>query len=165
MSVFYLLNIPILVFVLFVDAAHEGGGRRENLVDEYEDGLLGGQLDALPDDVDELAYGEICGYEVLLLINSSDVGLFDLFADDLERRRGRRVSTSASSTMGRGGRFRNDATSQKAGVRRATYGNAVRVFLTDALGLSLALLERVLVLELASHLGLVDGWRRDGRNG
>lgn len=80
---YILLNIPILVLVLFVDAAHEGGGRRENLIDEYEDGLLGGQLDALPDDVDELAYGEICGYEILLLINSSDVGLFDLFADDL----------------------------------------------------------------------------------
>ena len=36
-----------------------------------------------------------------------------------------------------------------------THGNAVSVLLTDALSLSLALLEGVLVLELGSHLG---GW-------
>jgi hypothetical protein len=34
-----------------------------------------------------------------------------------------------------------------------TYGNAIRVLLTNALGLSLALLEGVLVLELATHSG------------
>jgi hypothetical protein len=34
-----------------------------------------------------------------------------------------------------------------------TYGNAVCILLADALGLSLPLLERVLVLELGSHLG------------
>lgn len=33
--------------------------------------------------------------------------------------------------------------------------NAVGVFLTDALCLGLALLERVLILELATHIG---GW-------
>lgn len=35
-----------------------------------------------------------------------------------------------------------------------TYGNTISVFLTNALGLSLALLEGVLVLEFAAH---VDG--------
>ena len=34
-----------------------------------------------------------------------------------------------------------------------TYRNAVRVLLADALGLGLALLEGVLVLELGSHIG------------
>lgn len=65
--------IPIFVLVLLVDAAHQGSSRREDLINEDEDGLLGRELDALPDDVDKLAYGEICGYEILLLINSCDI--------------------------------------------------------------------------------------------
>ena len=76
-------HVPVFILVLFVDAAHEGGCRREDFVDEDEDGLLRRQLDALSDDIDELAYGEICGDQVLLLINSSDVGLFHLLADNL----------------------------------------------------------------------------------
>jgi len=36
---------------------------------------------------------------------------------------------------------------------QATYRNTVSVLLSDALGLGLALLEGVLVLELGSHLG------------
>lgn len=35
-------NVPVLVLVLLVNAAHEGGSGRQNLVDEDEDGLLGG---------------------------------------------------------------------------------------------------------------------------
>ena len=77
------MNIPVLVLVLLVDAAHERSSGRQDLVDEDEDGLLGGQLDPLADHVDELAYGEICGNEVLLLIDGSDVALFHLLADDL----------------------------------------------------------------------------------
>lgn len=76
-------NSPILVLVLLVDTAHKRGGGREHLVDEDEDGLLGRQLDALADDVDELTDGEVGGDEVLLLVDGCDVGLFDLFADDL----------------------------------------------------------------------------------
>lgn len=41
-------------------------------------------------------------------------------------------------------------------MKLSTYRNAVRVFLANALGLSLALLEGVLVLELAAHDG---GWK------
>lgn len=41
-------------------------------------------------------------------------------------------------------------------AKRSTYRNAVRVLLANALGLSLALLEGVLVLELAAHNG---GWK------
>lgn len=74
---------PILVLVLFVNAAHEGRGRREHFIDEDEDSLLWRELDALADDVDELANGEICGNQVLLLVDGRDVGLLDLLADDL----------------------------------------------------------------------------------
>ena len=77
-------NSPILILVLLVDAAHQGGGWRQDLIDEDEDGLLRGELDPLPDDVDELPDGEICWYEVLLLVDSRDIALLDLFADDLE---------------------------------------------------------------------------------
>ena len=74
---------PILILVLLVDAAHQRGGRRQDLVDEDEDGLLRAELDALADDVDELAHGEVGGDEVLLLVDGCDVGLLDLLADDL----------------------------------------------------------------------------------
>jgi hypothetical protein len=69
--------------VLLVDAAHQGSSGRQDLIDENEDGLLGRQLDALSDDVDELTDGQVGGDEILLLINSSDVGFLDLLADDL----------------------------------------------------------------------------------
>ena len=39
---------------------------------------------------------------------------------------------------------------------RQTYGNAVVILLANALGLGLALLERVLVLELGTHVGEVE---------
>lgn len=74
----------ILVLVLFVDAAHERSGGWQDLIDEDEDGLLGGELDALADHVDELAHGEIGWDEVLLLVDRSDIRLLDLFADYLE---------------------------------------------------------------------------------
>jgi len=103
----------VLVLVLFVNGRHQRGGRWEHLVDEDEDGLLGGELDALADYVDELAYGEVGWDQVLLLVDRGDVGLLDLLADD---------------------------------------GDAIAVFLADAFGLSLALLEGVLVLKLGSHI-------------
>lgn len=71
--------------MFFVDAAHEGGGWGENLIDEDEDSLLRGELDALTDHVDELAHGEIGGDEVLFLVDGSDVRFLDLLADDLWR--------------------------------------------------------------------------------
>jgi hypothetical protein len=69
--------------VLLVYGAHQRGGGRQHLVDEDEDGLLRRQLDALADDVDELADGQVGGDEVLLLVDGGDVRLFDLLADDL----------------------------------------------------------------------------------
>jgi hypothetical protein len=73
----------ILVLVLLVYRAHQGGRRRQDLIDEDEDGLLGRQLDALADYVDELTDGEVCRYEVLLLVDGRDVRLLDLLADNL----------------------------------------------------------------------------------
>lgn len=52
-------NIPILILVLLVDAAHKSSSGRQNFIDENEDGLLGGELDALADDVDKLTDGQI----------------------------------------------------------------------------------------------------------
>lgn len=66
--------------MVLVDGAHQLSSRRQHLIDEDEDGLLGRQLDALADYVDELAYGEVCRDKVLLFIDSSNVRLFDLFA-------------------------------------------------------------------------------------
>lgn len=76
-------NLPILILVFLVDAAHEGGRWGKHLVDEDEDGLLGGELDALADDVDELTDGQIGRNKVLLLVDRRDVALLDLFANDL----------------------------------------------------------------------------------
>lgn len=72
--------------MFLVDAAHERGGGRQDLVDEDEDGLLGRQLDAFPDDVDELADGQVRWYQVLLLVDRGDVAPLDLLADDLEEK-------------------------------------------------------------------------------
>lgn len=100
--------------MLLVDAAHQGGGGWQDLVDEDEDGLLRAQLDALADDVDKLPDGEVGRHQVLLLVDRGDVRLLDLLTDD---------------------------------------GDTVRVLGADALGLCLALLEGVLVLELGAHDG------------
>lgn len=69
--------------MLFVDAAHQGSGRGKDFIDEDEDGLFGTELDALANNIDELADGQICGDKVFLLIDGSDVGFLDLFTDDL----------------------------------------------------------------------------------
>jgi hypothetical protein len=68
--------------VLLVNGAHQRSSRRKHLVDEDEDGLLRGQLDALADYIDELAHGQVCGDEVLLLVDGSNVRLLDLLAYD-----------------------------------------------------------------------------------
>jgi hypothetical protein len=63
----------VLILVLIIDAAHQSGCRRQNLVDEDEDGLLGAELDTLANDIYELTDSQIGGDEVLLLVDSSDV--------------------------------------------------------------------------------------------
>jgi hypothetical protein len=76
-------DLPIFILVFLIDTAHQSSCRGKDLIDEDKDGLLGRQLDALSDHVDELAYGEICGDQVLLLVDSSDVRFLDLLANDL----------------------------------------------------------------------------------
>lgn len=76
-------HIPVFILVLLVDAAHQSSSGRQNLVDEDENGLLRRQLDTLTNHVDELAHREICGDQVLLLVNSRDVALLDLLANNL----------------------------------------------------------------------------------
>lgn len=73
--------------MLFIDATHERSCRGQDLVDEDENGLLRRELDALADNVDELADGEVCRYQVLLLVDGGDVRFLDLLADDLLCRR------------------------------------------------------------------------------
>jgi hypothetical protein len=87
--------------VLLVDGAHERGGGRQDLIDEDEDGLLGRQLDALADHVDELAHCEVGGDQVLLLVDGRDVRLLDLLADDLAMRA--LVCRAPTSSRGSGG--------------------------------------------------------------
>jgi len=70
--------------VLLVDGAHLGGRRRQDLVHKDEDGFLRRKLDALADDVNELADGEVGWHQVLLLVDGRNVGLFDLLANDLD---------------------------------------------------------------------------------
>ena len=69
--------------MLLVDAAHQRRGRGQDLIDEDEDGLLRRKLDALADDVDELAHGQVGGDQILLLVDGRDVGFLHFFADHL----------------------------------------------------------------------------------
>ena len=123
--------------MLLVDAAHESSGWGKDLIYEDEDGLLGRQLDALANDVNELADGEVRWYEVLLLIDGSDITLLDLFADNLWIRCVLVIRAMRAVIV----------------EMVDAYGNAVGVLLTDTFGLSLTLLEGVLVLKLGSHFG------------
>jgi hypothetical protein len=73
----------VLVLVLLIYRTHESGSRRQDLIDEDEDGLLRRQLNALADHVDELADCQVCGNQVLLLVDGRDVALLDLLANNL----------------------------------------------------------------------------------
>lgn len=59
--------------MLFVNGAHQRSSRRQDLVDEDENGFFGRELDALTDDVDKLADCEVCGDQILLLVDGGDV--------------------------------------------------------------------------------------------
>lgn len=68
--------------MLFVDRAHQSGGRWQDLVNEDKDGLLWRQLDALADNVHELANGEVGWHQVLFLIDGRNIAFLDLLTDD-----------------------------------------------------------------------------------
>lgn len=73
--------------MFFVDAAHEGGSRWNDLLHINEDRLLGRKLYALPNNIDKLANGEIGWNKVLLLVDRGDIRFLDLLADNLQRAR------------------------------------------------------------------------------
>ena len=76
----------VLILVLLVDGRHErGGGWQDVATHKDEDRLLRTELDALADDVHELAHREVGGYQVLLLVNLRNLALLRLLADDLVR--------------------------------------------------------------------------------
>lgn len=87
----------VLVLVLLVDGGHQRGGRRQDLIDEDEDGLLGRELDALADHVDELADGEVGWDQVLLLVDGRDVRLLHLLADDLYGKRCQSICSNSEN--------------------------------------------------------------------
>ena len=59
--------------MLLIDGAHERSCRWQDLIDEDKDGFLGRELDALADNIDKLTDGEIGGYQVLFLVDGSNV--------------------------------------------------------------------------------------------
>ena len=73
----------IFVFVLLVNTAHQSCRWRQDLIHEDENGLFGAELNALSDDIYELADSEICRNQILLLVDGGDVGFLDFFADHL----------------------------------------------------------------------------------
>jgi hypothetical protein len=68
--------------VFLIDAAHQGGSWGKNLVDEDEDRLLGRELDALADNVDELTHGQVRRHQIFFLVDGRDIAFFDLLTDD-----------------------------------------------------------------------------------
>ncbi len=60
---------PVLVLLPPVQVGDAGPDRRERgLVDQEEEGLVGVQLQAAPDDVDQLAHGDVVGDQELDLV-------------------------------------------------------------------------------------------------
>ena len=74
-------HIPIFILMLLVNRAHERSRRRQDLIDEDEDRLLGGQLDALADNIYELADRQVGRHQVFFFVDGCNVAFFDLLAD------------------------------------------------------------------------------------
>ena len=65
-------------------------------------------------------------------------------------------AATRSSTLAAGAHDAFTAATAAAVGMGSTYRNAISILLPDALGLGLALLKRVLVLELGAHVGGMD---------
>lgn len=63
----------VLVLLLLVQLPHRDAGLGQHLAHEQEDGLLWGQLDALPDDVHELGHRDVRGQQILPLVDVQDL--------------------------------------------------------------------------------------------
>jgi hypothetical protein len=109
--------------MLLIDGAHESGSGRQNIIDVDKDSLLWSESNALSNDIDKLSYREIGGNEVLLLVNSGNVALLHLLADDLQVRNNVSIRTSTFVSS-----------------HANTYRNTIRILLANTLSLSLSLL-------------------------
>ena len=144
--------------VLLVYCAHQRCGGRKYLVHEDEDGLFRGQLDPLPDHVDELAHRKILGAKnrktwgttKRVEIGRTDgtryfflsiVGISVLSAFSQMTYMARWGTSPVSIVVG--------GAQRETGTHRYT----IWVLLSDALSFGLALLERVFILELGAHVG------------
>jgi hypothetical protein len=75
----------IFILVLVVNAAHKGCRRGQDFVDKDKDRLFGSKLDALADDIAELADRQVRRHKVFLLVYRRDIGFLHLLANHLER--------------------------------------------------------------------------------
>ncbi len=64
---------PILILVLFVNAVHQRCRWWQDLIYEDEDSFLRRELDALANNVDELAHGQVARDKILLLVDCGNV--------------------------------------------------------------------------------------------
>ena len=71
----------IIILVFLINQGHQSIRRRQHVRDKDEDRLFGAELDALADDVDELADGQVRRHEILFLVDRGDVGLFRTLDD------------------------------------------------------------------------------------
>jgi len=71
----------VLILVLLIDTTHKRSSRWQDFIDEDEYGLLWRELDALADDIDELANCEVCRDQVFLLVDGCDVRFLDFLAN------------------------------------------------------------------------------------
>jgi len=61
--------------VFLVEAAHGGGGRGDDIVDEEKESVLGSEADPLADQEVKLTNSQVRGHQVLLLVQLRDPGL------------------------------------------------------------------------------------------
>ena len=125
--------------VFLVDGTHKCCRWGQNLVDEDENGLFRGQLDALSDDVDELSNRQILGKERLHVLpvkrrkpKGRTEGTKYFFLSIV----GMSVRSAFSQMTWEGGQIAGDCDCQCF----ATYRDTVRILLADAFRFSLALL-------------------------
>ena len=67
-----------------IESAHRGAGRRNDVVDEEEEGVFRPQVDALADEEVELAHRQVGRHQVLLLVKVTDASLRRLLHDHLK---------------------------------------------------------------------------------
>jgi len=77
------LNVQesIFVFLFFIDSTHESSVWRNGIGAKQKEGLFGSQLDALANNIMELADSQVGWNQVLLFVNIRNIGTIRLFAN------------------------------------------------------------------------------------